>query len=301
VVPEERDEKNSLLPVRRTMINQLPALIFSLLILSLLSVSHANGQVFDNDYTTPSDNTIDLETGIALRSDYMHRGQNLYDGASVQPEIKLNVHTENGTFHGRVFAHISADQGSQRKSTSAPFETTNDDDEEVEVVETTRSFNEMDYEVGYSTFYGMARVEVGNRWYEYDETTSRLMDTTEAYGRIDIDTILNPYVTAAYDWDERDGWYYEMGVWEPIPLQMVNEGAYVAPSITLGFNSDLNREGKAIYDDSGLVFVDVGLKGNIPVTESVSLEPEAHYNEATDDFADSELWFGINLKGTFGF
>ncbi len=264
----------------------------------LFSSAQAQAQVFDEDYT--GSEGISVETGLVVRSDRVFRGENLYNGTSVQPSAQITMPTEIGSFYGRASGHIAADQGSTRRSSRAPFDTNDDNGNAIEAVETTPSFHEHDYDLGYKRSFTFATLDVGHRWYNYTKTTSRLRDTGEAYGGLVFDTLLNPYFTAAYDYDEHTGWYYETGVYEPISLpSAIIEGMKLIPSLTMGFSYDLDNGPHPIYDDSGITHVDVGVKATVPITESIDLEPEMHYSEGIDDAATSDFWFGVGLASDF--
>ncbi|NQV35214.1 MAG: hypothetical protein HQ515_21145, partial [Phycisphaeraceae bacterium] len=76
-------------------------------------------------------------------------------------------------------------------------------------------FQEVDYTVDYTD--ALPDVEgvtysVGAILYEFPTTNGRTNATTEIYGGLGFDCILNPTVTLYYDMDDADGFYGNVGV-----------------------------------------------------------------------------------------
>ncbi len=301
---------------------QLNTSLAALVFLLLTTADAVNAQVFDEDYARPG--AVGVELGLALQSDRMFRGQNLYNGTSVQPSLRAELRTPGGTLYGDVFVHIPGDQGDTKSSRGGTFsiddpfvdsdatDTDSEDDstddtdtedsssDQIDVARVTPSFAEVDATIGYIIDTDLFVLDVGHISYFYEKSSARLKDTNELFASIALDIPSNPYLEVFYDWDKRDGWYYEFGLREIIPLGLSNPEHAVIPFVKVGLNQGLDDGSNPLYKDSGLVFVDFGLYGDFPLDESVRLQPELHYSEGIDDFADSELLFGFTLLGTFG-
>ncbi len=251
------------------------------LAVALLQPAVARAQVFDKDYSDTPDGGGVLKGSVGLFSDRVFRGQNLYDGTSIQTAGKAGIGTEFGLLYVGAFAHFSDDTNNG--------------------AENEQSFNEFDFEVG-DRFYFLEDIEttLGHRWYTYSRTTARLQDTNQFFAEIRTDVIAHPFFSANYDYDEHDGWYYEFGLEQPVLLGLDNEKNAIVPSVTIGVSSSLDGGNHPIYDDDGIAFVDVGLKGILVLTDALNLEPEIHYSEDVDDATTSELTFGMNLVGSIG-
>ncbi len=240
----------------------------------------ARAQVFDKDYSDPGDTDGLLKGSLGLFSDREFRGQNLYDGTSMQLHGEAGIGTGLGLLYLGLFTHFSNDNNHGG--------------------EDEKSFDEFDYEIGHRFFFEDVEIGVGHRWLNYSRTTERLRDTTEVFTEINTNVIAHPHFLATYDYDEHDGWYYEVGLEQPVLLGLDDERHAVVPSVTMGISESLDGGKHPIYDDDGIAFFDVGLKGIFVLTDSLSLEPEAKYTAEVDDATDSDFTFGMNLVGQLG-
>ena len=240
----------------------------------------AAAQVFDRDYTANAD--IQAQGSIGLFSDRVFRGQNLYDGSSLQLHPQIGLNTQIGLIYVAAFTHFAVDNTDS--SMAAP----------------RKSFNEYDFELGDKLSFDDFSIAFGQRWYTYSRTTPRLKDTGEAFAELETAIISHPHFTIAYDEVKHKGWYYEAGLEQPVSIGLDDERSAVVPSVTMGMSSSLNDGSNPIYADDGIAFVDVGLKGIFGLSEGISLQPEMHYTEEVDDATDSEFTFGLNLVGHTG-
>lgn len=265
-------------------------------IVTFMTTSLAQAQLFDEDYVNQDGLKADVD--VALRSVRMYRGQNLYDGTSLQPQGEIAYQAGDGKFYGRVFTHFGLDQSDPPQAGSAPSDSS--DGSGQKVVPTGESFTEVDFDVGWATMFPMFDLQLGNRWLTYSKTTARLRDTAELYAGLEMKMLLQPRLMAAYDWDEHDGWYYETGLSQPLNLGLLGDRSTVTPSVTVGFSQDLDDGSHPIYADDGMSYFDVGVESQVPLSESLSFVPEIHYTEGEDDAANSEFWFGIGVRGALG-
>lgn len=255
---------------------------FIALLVSLLPylVSDARAQVFDRDYLDQSNGVLKASAG--LFSDRMFRGQNLYDGTSIQGALELGIGSEIGLTYVGGFVHLSND-----RNHGAPNE---------------ESFNEFDFELGHRFQFDEMQLGLGHRWYTYSRTTARLQDTGEFFAELTTGYIGHPHLSFDYDHDEFEGLYYETGLEQPIPLGLNNERDAIVPSVTIGLSSGLDEDSgdHAIYDDGGIAFVEVGVKGIFGLTEGINLEPSMKYVEDIDDATTSDFVFGMALTADLG-
>lgn len=239
--------------------------------------SNAKAQVFDRDYFTDSGSSLRGEAG--LYSDRIFRGQNLYNGVSFQPRVRGGMDLGFGELFAAVNSHFSLDQ------------------DHSGVSDDRRSFAELDYELGDKLKFDQVSLAGGYRWYSYSRTTERLQDTGEIFAELDTTLIGHPSLHIAYDTNKHEGWYYEISFSEPIPYSEQNPRDVIIPSVALGFGSSLDDGRHPIYAEDGLEFVGVGLRGVIAFDESLSVQPELHYNFEVDDATTSDFTFGVNFVG----
>ena len=235
----------------------------------------AAAQVFDKDYQDPPDALF--SSSLGLYSDRTFRGQNLYDGTSVQLRGEAGIGTGIGLAYIGGFAHFSGDNNHGGAN--------------------EQSFNEFDFELGHRFYLEEMKLGVGHRWYTYSRSTERLQDTGEFFAELTTEVISHPHFTATYDDDEFKGWYYEVGLEQPVPLGLANDKDAIIPFVTMGMSNSLDDGSHPIYDDSGIAFVDVGARVIFNIANSISLEPDFHYTEDIDDATSSDFVFGLNLVG----
>ena len=255
-------------------------------------------QIFDEDYQDRS-NGLDVTGQLGLMSDRMFRGQNLYNGTSVQPQVRSSFKLGEGRIHSRLFGQIGAEGSSPSDPNRAPYEVTNEDGTTEQVVPTQEGFNELDFELGYLLDFSPAKLDFGHRMYFYSESNERLQDSKEFYAEINFDVPFYPYIGMAYDYDAFDGTFYNLGARYPVALGLTDERSILIPFIELGFSSGLDNGDHPIYDGSGLMYVDLGTRSQLYMTKTVSIEPEVWYNFAVDDATSNELTFGVNLVSEF--
>lgn len=253
----------------------MPRLGSLLLLLYTALPLSAAAQVFDKDYQDPPDALF--TSALGLYSDRVFRGQNLYDGTSVQLRGEAGIGTGLGLAYVGGFAHFSGDSNHGG--------------------ENEQSFTEFDFEIGHRFYLDEMKIGLGHRWYTYSRSTERLQDSGEFFAELTTEVIAHPHFTATYDDDEFQGWYYEFGLEQPIPLGLSNEKDALVPFVTMGMSESLDDGSHPIYDDSGIAFVDAGARAIFNIADSVSLEPDLYYTVDIDDATDSDFVFGINLVG----
>ena len=253
----------------------LSAAVISFLTISATAGS-ASAQVFDQDYSGGSEDSL-FKGSLGVYSDRTFRGQNLYDGTSLQAAGQAGIGTGIGLAYIGGFAHFSSDRNHGG--------------------ENEKSFEEFDFEFGHKFFFEEMQLALGHRWLTYSRSTARLRDTGEFFAEVTTDVIGHPSFLATYDHDEHKGWYYEAGLEQPIPLGLNNDRDAIVPSVTLGMSSSLDGGSHPIYEENGIAFIDVGLRAIFNLTDGISFEPDFHYTEYIDDATTSDFVFGVNLVG----
>ncbi|MCC6954686.1 MAG: hypothetical protein IT290_11255 [Deltaproteobacteria bacterium] len=272
--------------------------LVTLAVASVASLAQvAEAQIFDQSYRREQGVAVSASGG--LFSDRVFRGQNLYNGSSLQLDAKPELRTDWGSIYGGFFTHVGLDQNDPRLSSSASFDTTDSNGNDAEVAYVTPGFNEFDFDLGTEFELEVGSLSVGHKWYNYDASSPRLVDTAELYTGLKLDVFLNPEFLLAYDWDQHEGAYFQGSIDHPIPLTGLNGSAAIIPELTIGFSSGLDNGENPIYESSGTAFLDLALRGEFPIAEGFSVEPELHYNEGIDDASTSDFWFGVKIAGQF--
>ncbi len=291
------------------MMRKIAVPILAFLLQCGFSLSSASAQVFDEVYYT-KESSFALHGVLAFKSDYMFRGQNLYNGASFQPSIRPKLNTGIGSFYADVAGKVAADQGDTKSPEGGSFDAADANGDTVRTGAVIPAFDEVDVDAGYEADLDLLSVVLGHRWYSYSvhddsplfgRRTARLENTNEFHTLLDFNIPLHPHALLAYDYDQNKGLYYETGLRHSIPMTYGNKDNAVIPFVKLGLTAGLDDDQRPLYDKSGLAFVDAGVRGIFYIYPKVSLQPEIHYSEGVDDFTDSEFLFGMSLVGDMDF
>lgn len=220
---------------------------------------------------------LSVDANVALNSAYMFRGQNLYDGASIQPYLGVSYDTGNGVISATNWMHISADG-----RTNVP------------------EFFEMDWGLSYELSLEPATITIGNLWYTYPNDNDDIDNTAEMYISAAFDDssfnsfyTVNPKLTVSKDWDALDYYYYELILNHPYEGGSIPEGMTLTPYVTFGLSSNSEK----VYAKDGLEQISEGVALDIPVG-SLTLTPTANYTHKIDDLTANQFWFGMTLAGT---
>lgn len=220
---------------------------------------------------------LTVDVNVALNSDYMFRGQNLYDGASIQPYLGLSYDTGSGILSATNWMHISADG-----RTNVP------------------EFFEMDWGLSYELALDPITLTVGNLWYTYPDKDDDIDNTAEMYVSAALDDssynsfyTVNPKLTVSKDWDSLDYYYYELILNHPYEGGAIPDGMTLTPYVSFGLSSNSEK----VYADNGLEQISEGVALDIPVG-NLTLTPTANYTHKIDDLTVNQFWFGMTLAGT---
>jgi hypothetical protein len=216
-----------------------------------------------------------IDTAVALNSDYMFRGQNLYDGISVQPSVGATYDTGFGQITGLLWMHTSAEGDRQAEK-----------------------FFEMDEDLTYSYTWDPVTFTVGNYWYTYPDDSDDFNDTAEFLVGASLDDSelspfpLNPTLTWYKDYREFETSYFELTFSHTVETDALGKGFATTPYVTFGFAANADK----VYEDDGLEHVAVGTSFDLKVGD-IALTPTVNYNFKVDDLTTNEFWVGL----TFGY
>ena len=216
-----------------------------------------------------SDSPLTLRSSVAVYSDYMFRGFNLYDGLSIQPSLAASYNFgEFGSLTATYWMHLSGEGGGE-----------------------SEGFTESDLTVAYETEVGPLAVTVGNASYLYPRRSDEIRDTAEAFLILSYEAPVVTQLSAWVDYREFDAQYYEATVSYPYT---VGEDQTITPFVSFGFAANARK----LYKEDGLVHITEGLTAEVPFGP-VTLVPSLNYTHKIDDYTTNELWFGTSVE--YGF
>jgi hypothetical protein len=218
------------------------------------------------------DVSLSLAPEVGFFSDYMWRGQNLYDGSSIQPQITAAADVGDlGVFSANVWSHVSGED------------------------KTDQQFTEIDYKLDYTVALDIVSLSAGHIWYTYESNHVGAVNSAEYYAGIALDVIAQPSFTYYRDYDEADTNYFELGFSHTFEDTCgMGEGFNVTPYATFGFTD----ENASAYAENGLVQATIGLSSDLKLGH-IDVVPSFHYTFESDDVADNQFWMGITLGHLF--
>jgi len=212
-------------------------------------------------------------TSAGVYSDYIFRGKNVYDGASLQPSVTGYIETGDfGAFSANVWAHVP-----------------------VETNEPPEKFTEVDYTLSYDLYVAdIVTLSGGLIFFTFPDGEGRIADTEEFFVGASVNTLLNPSFTFYNDFDEGEYQYYTLGFSEPIevPGEMF-EGMEFTPYVKFAFATNAD-DGPILYFDDGFVHTDLGVSMDFD-WGPLFVSPNFNMTLENDDAASNEFWFGIDL------
>lgn len=224
--------------------------------------------IFSNPAKADSPLSFDLCT--AFSTDYMFRGQNLYDGTSIQPYGNLIYDTGYGKLTASLWMHLSAEGDRQAEK-----------------------FTEMDETIFYSVnLTDEVGVKLGHIWYTYPDDNDEINDTNELFVGVSLNDTelspfpLNPSLTVYKDYRATEYWYYELGFSHEVECKCLGDGFKFTPFATFGFASNAEK----VYSDDGLEHVNIGSSFPTKLGD-IAIIPTVSYNFKVDDNTTNEFWF----------
>ncbi|MFN8390540.1 MAG: TorF family putative porin [Bdellovibrionota bacterium] len=217
-----------------------------------------------------------IDTAVAFNSDYMFRGQNLYDGISIQPSAGVSYDTGFGTVGASIWMHTSAEGDRQEEK-----------------------FFELDKTISYAYDFDKLSFKTGFLWYFYPDSSDDINDTSEYYVGLSYDDsevspfALNPSLTYYKDYREYDTSYFELTFSHAIETDALGKGFNTTPYVTFGFCGNSDK----IYADDGLEFVAIGTSFNLTLGD-IAVVPTINYSFKVDDNTVNEFWVGFTLGYT---
>lgn len=214
--------------------------------------------------------TVDLSTSFV--TDYMFRGQNLYDGTGIQPSATVTYDTGGyGKLSGNLWMHLSAEGDRQDEK-----------------------FTELDESITYTLEVAdVVGIKLGHLWYTYPKSSDDINDTAEFFGSIYVlhcPIGLNPVFNIYKDYRDIEYTYYELGFSHTFETDALGKGFNVTPYTTFGFASNA----ETVYADNGLETVTVGVSSALTLGD-INVTPALSYNFKVDDNTVNEFTAGLTF------
>ena len=252
-------------------------ILFSLVV--LLNTSLAIAEEATTEATTEATKPWSVDLTTSFFSDYMWRGFNLYDGASIQPSFTGTYDTGYGEISGNLWLHLSAEGDRQAEK-----------------------FFEMDETISYAYDFDPLKVTIGHVWYTYPDSDDQIVDSAEVFASLAFDDSklneffsLAPKLTVYQDYRVTDSQYYGLGFSHAFESAALGEGFNITPYVELGFASNAEK----VYSDSGgLVQVSYSVSSTLNLGD-IEVIPCLNYTSKVDDATTNEFWFGAGLNYSF--
>lgn len=197
---------------------------------------------------------VNINMNVRYMTDYVYRGIDI-------PELIGDI-TATGSDSQASFqfdGRISFDLGKLPHPFIGIFTNVLDNDP-------VTNFEEIRPIVGFEWTLRPLTIEAGNILYSYPDRNE--LNTSEVYGRITLDdTFLfrsrepwfTPYILAAYDYDNANGWYFEAGVSHRFVVEDTGLSITALANIGYVMNQDYFRGPGPDGDDTGFQHYEVGM------------------------------------------
>lgn len=155
--------------------------------------------------------------------------------------------------------------------------------------------NETDITLDYALELGeMATVNLGNNYYTVDGAN----DTNEVYASVTLNTLLEPKLTACYDWDEnKDSRFYTLEIGQSVEVGRITLNAGALASFMEGTDP-----GKVIETNVPW-HTELSVSADVALTEQISITPSFVYSSPLSDDArlvtDTEMAAGLTVTLNF--
>ncbi len=214
---------------------------------------------------------LKLDTSVAVVSDYMFRGYNLYDGIGIQPTATLSYDTGFGVLSGGLWMHLSAEGDRQDEK-----------------------FTELDETLTYSYTFGALTAKAGFIWYTYPDSGDDINDTTEVTAGLSFDDseyspfTLNPTLTFYRDFRDLDYTWWEITVSHLVETDALGKGFNMTPYLQLGFADSADD----LYESDGLETMTLGTTFATTLGD-INVTPGLYYTFEVDDATVNEFWISV--------
>lgn len=163
-------------------------------------------------------------------------------------------------------------------------------------------FNEVDITVDYSWNWDKVHCSVGAIRYEFPNTAFK--GTTEAYGAVGYDMLLQPTVSVYYDFDEADGFYGTLGVAHSFEIPKIVEPVSMSLDLSAKIGVATKNWNNFYYGADHTAFVDFVTSASLPVAigDNVTIAPTISYSTVVDKTLsskaanDHEIIWGVVLS-----
>lgn len=236
--------------------------------------------------TTPA--SLSSSIDLSVYNKYLWRGINTSNKAVLQPSVNLSYSQFNLNIWGNMELTNAnnANYGKEVKS----------------------KFTEIDYTLSYGHSINMFNVEMGLIHYRFPHTGSN--PTTEAFGSVAVDTLLNPSYALYWDIDSASGGFYNhfgLGHQFSKVLNLFNK-VYLSVDLAahLGFGS--SKYNLAYFSENSGHFTDYSLAISFPIQgeSNWTIVPQAAYTSLVNkrirekvSFKKDNYVLGINLNASF--
>lgn len=227
-------------------------------------------------------NPLSLTYTFGLFSSYIFRGQEYYDGPSIQNSFNADYATESlGDVWVNLWSHAS---GSTSEKNS----------------ETKPDFIELDYTVGWTYNIDDFTFTLGHGIYTLPRNRAEkgsgipFESSNEVIGSVSYDAIIAPTFSFSRDYNQYFYNYYELSFSHTFEFPSVNKDFGVTTFTAFGFGDNSAQ----VYGKNGLVQITYGASTEIPLGE-FSLAPSVNYTQKFDEYTLNKLWFGMNLIYAF--
>lgn len=204
-----------------------------------------------------------------LYSAYMFRGQDIYNGASIQPAVSgAYDFGDLGETSGSVWSHLSADE-------SLPA---------------SERFTEIDYTISHTLTFDPVSIGVGHIWYTYPDSDDDIENSAEYFAKVGLDVLLAPTFTYYRDYDQIKANFFNLGFSHSLQTAEYGDKLTFVPYVDTTFVSDAD----GLYEDDGLAYIATGVKANVALGQ-FALVPSVQYNFEIDEATDNKLSLGVSL------
>ena len=206
------------------------------------------------------------------------------------------VYNKNQVNQGAVTAGLDTDLGTFSANVWYNLDLHDENDEELE-------FTEVDYTIAWEKEFDIMTLGAGVIHYDYPSETFGSA-TTDVYASVGLNIILNPSVTAYYDFDNVNGAYISFGAGHDFEIEALNT------TLSLGGALGYANSGQSgnFGDDFDGGFTDAALTASLlfDITESLSISPFVTATTLLDDArndvnnnGNDSIYAGVSLSYTF--
>jgi hypothetical protein len=213
-----------------------------------------------------------LDLGLATSTDYIVRGYNLYDGASLQPSIATRMPlTEKIDFSTGVWSQIALEGDTE-----------------------TDKFIETDLYAIFGFDLPYVRQEIGAYWYKYPSGSDFFDTSSEFYSLTEFDIYANPSLSVFHDYLRYEATYFGLSVSPVIAENIFCQECSLVGSATTHFGTREYR----LYETPGYAGYTMTLSLEIPL-KGYTLLPLVGYNKGNDAWTDTEYWCSLGISYSF--